>query len=176
MELIIAVVALLIALATALRQDIITRRGNALAIVVDLFREFRTKEFKESLRFVRKRLHSFDPDLGYARLPDEAKAHVQAVSHFYDNLGLLVAEGFVSHDLVVGFIGHSIEGAWDALWPFLRVERERRSKSQASGYQAYFEDLVVRIQERPQSQVHEKLRKLEHPNDPVVPSSEFLPP
>lgn len=77
-------------------------------------------------------------------MPEPAKTHAITVSHFFDNLAVLVASG-IGEKLVISFMGESIDNAWLVLEPYIRRERELRDGE----YQEYFEDLVVRIRKNP---------------------------
>lgn len=120
------------------------QRSASLPVVVDLFREFRTEEQRTSRDFVTHKLGSVTHGPVSLLAPD-VRDHVERVSHFFDNLGLLVAYDLANEALVAGFMGSSALHSWTAIEPFIRAERESRG----SGYQEYFEDLVSRLRVRP---------------------------
>jgi len=153
-SLIISVIALVTSVAVAVQQINIAKQSNFLPILIDMFSEFRSPKFKRHLYYVTQRLSKeHNSKKGFQNLPEPARTHVITVSHFFDNLGVIVANKIVDEKLVISFMGESIYSAWQALEPFIKRERELRN----SEYQEYFEDLVVRVKKNPPHIIRKQL-------------------
>jgi hypothetical protein len=94
------------------------------------------------------------PEAGVSGLPERARARVQKVGFFYDNLGVLVAYGVIPEGLAIGGFGVGMREAWEVLRPYLRREAVIRNLD----YMVYFEDLVCRLAETTPEQVYRDLR------------------
>jgi hypothetical protein len=123
-----------------LRQSSIT---NAQPLAIDLFREFRERSAD------RRRLHKELPKIkdsakGFESIADEELQQLaRSTSHWYDNIGVLVAHGMVEPEYVAGFLGTSAIDTWNLLKRFIVGDREcRKSIGQDDDYQDYFEYLV----------------------------------
>lgn len=131
-----------------------------LPVLIDLYQEFRSDIFKQHLYYVVTTLRAeHDPNqTGFRFLPEPAATHVRATSHFFDNLGVLVASGAVDDRYVIAFTGDTVDSAWSALEPYIIRERELKK----GDYQEFFEHLVVHVRENPPFLVRQrlKLRKL----------------
>lgn len=153
--LVFSLVALLLSTYVAVDQARIMRQANSLPITIDLFREFRSPEFKVSQAYVLSSLRDDFPPInkGLRALPEPAFSHARIVSHFFDNLGVFVANNIVSERLVVSFIGDTLLACWSVLEPYILQERQ----SQGFEYQTYFEDLVARARANPPQEARRKL-------------------
>ncbi|AGL18828.1 DUF4760 domain-containing protein [Actinoplanes sp. N902-109] len=142
-SLVVSVLALVVSGGVAVRQLVRMRHSNMLPVALDLFREFRTEQFRADMRYLVERLWTDWPPggTGVLDLPDEPRARVVRVASYFNNVGVLVANGVVDERMVRGFMGQSVLRAWDRVAPFLRVERTRRSDP---AYNAYFEHLAAR--------------------------------
>ena len=125
-----------------------------------MFREFRNSDFKGHIRFINDNLDKIsNPERGFKGLPEPAKTNVITVSHFFDNLAVLVANNIVDEKLIISFMGGTIENTWNILEPYIKSERKiRETETQNGEYQEYFEDLVVRIKKNPPQKVRKKLK------------------
>lgn len=141
------------------------KHNNSFPVIVDIFKEVRSIEFKEHLDYIqRKDLKNFPATLGFHGLPDGAKYHVIHVSHFFDYIGLLVANKLIDKKLVIGFIGGTIQTTWKLLQPY--IDHERQKGGQNSIYQQYFEYLAALVEETPPEQIinNLKLKKIPRTN------------
>lgn len=140
-SLILSFLAVFISSFFAIRQVKVMQQTNYLPILIDMFREFRDSDFKTHSSYVVNQLKKeCNPaETGYMYLPPDALVHVRTISHFYDNLGLLVANGIIDQKLVLSFMGGSILSTWTVLEPFIRRERELRQ----GDYQEFFEHLAA---------------------------------
>ncbi len=158
-SLVLSVISLVTSIVSAIivyQQKRISRQTNMLPILVDMFKEFRSFEFKRHQFYIYNQLRQEckPEETGFRNLPEAAASHVLPVSHYFDNLGVLVAMGVVDMKVVLGFVGGSIESTWAALKPYILRERELR----ASTYQEHFEHLAALAQANPQSRVVQKMK------------------
>lgn len=149
-----AVIISLISLAASgllgLRALTLTRHANTIPVLVDLFREHRSRRLAEAREFVFHELPGYDLSLGLRGLPEEKRALVLELVWFYDNLGALVAYGIVDIGPVSGYIGTSVIAVWENIWPLVEAERKRRANpSDPQYWQAYFENLISLIRQNP---------------------------
>lgn len=162
-SLIIASISLLTSIIVALVVYRQARQTNMLSIVMDMFREFRSGEFKQHQLYIYNQLaqNCKAEETGFSKLPKTAADHVYLVSHFFDTLGFFVALGVVDKEIVIGFLGGAIESTWTALEPFIRQERQfRTSRNQRElvPYQEYFEHLVSLARTHPQLRVIQRMK------------------
>jgi hypothetical protein len=160
-SLLLSSVAIILSALFTTRQAKLQENANLLSITIDLFREWRSEEFKESYTYIMRDLRrDYDIKSGFD-LPVEARGHAIRVSHYLDNLGLLVYYGVVRHDLVIAFIGGAIIDVWTSLAPYIYVERSKRQ----GVYQEFFEHLAGLAKTEADAFTHLKLRKMP-PVDP----------
>jgi hypothetical protein len=155
-SLVVAVLALLVSAGVAVRQLARLRHSNLLPVALDLFREFRTPEFREHMRYLQDELWDRCPpgDVAIGELGDEARAHVAPVAGYFNNVGVLVANGVVEAELVQSFMGGSILRAWSRTAPYVEVERRRR---QDPFYSSFFEHLAALCIRTPPAELHGRL-------------------
>lgn len=149
--LLLAVAALAISLATAHRQLRLARHANVVPVLIDLFREHRSRSLADARRFVYTGLDGCDLSLGLSGLPDDQKRDsVRELMWYYDNLGAMVAHKIVDLEPVAGYLGGSVVDMWNALEPLVRAERNRRAQaSDPARWQLYFEHLALEVQRLP---------------------------
>jgi len=154
-SLILSITALIISFLVALRQMQIAQQANTLAAVISLFREYRSHDFKEKIAYIHNSLKkNYKAEEGIWSMPEEDREKVLSVCHLCDTLGALVAHNIINENLVISYIGDSINGLWSSLEDYIVNEREIRN----SAYQQFFEHLVKRIREKPPSQIRRKLK------------------
>jgi hypothetical protein len=162
----LSILALTTSIFFAFRQIVVSKQSNILPVLIDLFQEFRSTEFKKHMIYIMTELNKeHDPaKTGYRYLPEPAAKHVQPVSHFFDNLGILIASKAIDEKLIISFVGESAESAWSILEPYIQQERDIRKGE----YQEYFEHLISRIRANPPTEVRRKLRlqKLKYEDQP----------
>ncbi len=157
MALAIAIVALLVAAAAALIsawQLREAKKANAFPATVDLFREYRSREMVAARRLLSQRL----PDAAspIRDLPDDVAQAALRVSHYLDNLGVLVAHDLLEPELAAGFLGDSTMNLWKRLMPFVVLERALRSPN---AFLQYFEHLAATFREVQPPRVRAELRR-----------------
>ena len=141
----IAVVALIVATVSAAisaRQLREARKANAFPAAIDLFREFRDPAFVADRRLLLRELENCDPAFGMSGLPDGVNQAAFRVSHYLDNVGVLVAHKLIDPEIAVSFLGASALNLWQALKEFIRRERVLRSYDD---YQMHFEHLAATV-------------------------------
>src|SRR4030042_1540200 len=141
-SIIVSITALIVSLIVAIKQIGIATQQNSLPVIVTMFQEWCTKEHREHREYIINKLTTENSaEVGYQNLTPEAKNHVLTVSHFIDNLAVLVSNNIINEKLVISFLGESILTIWNILEPYIETERKVRGRD----YQEYFEDLVCRI-------------------------------
>lgn len=149
MTLAIALLALVVATASAVisaRQLRESRKANAFPAAIDLFREFRDPEFVADRRLLLTELGNCDPDKGMQGLPDHIRPAAFRVSHYLDNVGVLVAHRLIDPEIAGSFLGASALQLWEALNDFIRRERVLRAYPD---YQMHFEHLAATVDSLP---------------------------
>lgn len=167
-SLIISIIAVIVSIIAIAYSVIISQRSNSLQIMTDLFQEYRSIEFKDASRYVIDDLEkNCNPEDGYWQLKDPSRTRVLKVSHFFNNIGALVAYKIVDEDLIIGYMGSNILMVWDKLYPFLENERSHRLKKHGIGkeYQEHFEDLVCRVYNKKPDDILKNKLKLKKISD-----------
>jgi hypothetical protein len=145
MALAIALLALAVAIVSAAisaRQLREARKANAFPAAIDLFREFRHPDFVADRRLLLEELKKCDPEQGMSGLPDGVRQAAFRVSHYLDNVGVLVAHKLIDPEIAVSFLGASALSLWQELKAFIRRERVLRSYDD---YQMHFEHLAATV-------------------------------
>jgi hypothetical protein len=148
-SLLVSVLALLVSSLVAWRQLGIMRQSNLLPVTLDMFGEFRTPAFRISMRYLTERLWEDHPpadDLDMLGLPDDVREKIVPVVSYFNNVGLLVANGLIDERTVQSFMGSSVLRAWTRVSPYIRVERDKRGDPD---YNGYFEHLAARCRQWP---------------------------
>lgn len=151
--LIISLVSAATAIAVSLvawRQLREARIANALPAAIDLFREYRSDSLTTARKVVFAELGGAEESPAMSALPDNVRPSAYLISHFLDNLGVLVAEGLMKPELAARFLGDTAISLWLKLEPSIQKERELRASRLWSGardYQRYFEDLAVTLRQ-----------------------------
>lgn len=156
--LLIAVVALIL----TVWQIRVARGGNHLPVVLEAFKESRSPEWFRAQEYILSELAlDHHPDCGWRGLPVPARAHVNTIGLFYDDLGKLAAHGMIGEKLIIGAYGQTITRLWDALAPYVYEER----RAYMPHHWVYFEDLAVRAAKRGPEAVYAELGLRRRPPD-----------
>lgn len=163
-SLLVAVLALLVSTGVAWRQLSRMRESNMLPVTLDMFREFRTHEFRAAMRYLVEDLWTEHPPgtTGITALPDDARARLTEVISYFNNVGLLLHQGIVDERVIQGFMGGSLLRAWDRVAPYLRVERALRDDPIFYGF---FEHAVARCDAVTREELRDRLRLATMPED-----------
>lgn len=142
LSIVLSGLALAISALVAARQLRLARHTNLLPVMIDMFREFRGREFKEQLGYIEERLWEDCPpqDTGTVDLPEAAKERVVSVASFFNTVGLLVAHGVIGKVIPASYMGGSVLRAWSRLAPYIQTERVRRGDP---NYYCFFEHLAA---------------------------------
>lgn len=144
----------LAAIALTVRQVQLAKGANHLPVVLDAFQHTRTEAWLDAEQYILTELsEEHAADRGYRGLSPAARAHTSTIGLFYDDLGKLVAHGMIDEDLVIGSYGMQITRLWDALAPYVYVERRVHELD----FWIYFEDLATRVAAFPPGRVYAKL-------------------
>ena len=158
MALTLAIFALIVSAVAAgvsIRQLREASKANAFPSAVDLFREYRNKEMVAARRLLSEKLPTLEDTGGIQDLPDDVAQAALKVSHYLDNLGVLVANDLLRPKLAAGFLGDSTLRQWTLLEPFILRERAMRSPT---AYLQYFEHLAVTLKEIRPARVRTELK------------------
>ncbi|MFX0136493.1 MAG: DUF4760 domain-containing protein [Candidatus Hodarchaeota archaeon] len=157
-SLIISISALILTIAKFWKYIKLTKSSFAIPIVINMFNEFRSDDFKKRIKLIREELPEGDPsNSGFLDLDDDMREDVRYVSHFFDNLGIFVHHGLIDEKIIIGFMGDNILELWKKLKPYIQNEKDKRN---LENYQAYFQELVYQIQKNPPENIRDNLHKL----------------
>ena len=151
---IVSCVAAVISMATAtfaFSSSRSARRASSLPVLAGLLAEYRASSFKEDERWVRDELVGRTSD----ELNPEEWDRATRVSHFYDNIGLLVATGAADEKPLLAFLGDAAERTFWDLWPLIEDVRARHGE-----YQVYFEDFVALAIACPPADLRSRARRI----------------
>lgn len=155
--------ALLVAAATGYRQLRLMRGANLLPVVLEGFRETRTKQWSDCRTYILDHLRDeHDPSLGIWKLPEPVKHHFRYAASFYDDLGKLVAHKVVDERLILGAYGGSVVPMWRIMAPLVVEERAAGRRHMY----VYFEDLAARALRRSEQEIHKSIHLQQFPQTP----------
>ncbi|GGS29055.1 DUF4760 domain-containing protein [Actinokineospora fastidiosa] len=137
----ISLTALVISLLLTLRQIRLASGKIHLPVILESFKETRDARWFEAQEYVLTELtKEHEPTCGHRGLPEQARAHVDTIGLFFDDLGKLIAHGMIDQSLVIGGYGLNIVRLWDAISPYVYTER----RAHGLHFWVYFEDLAAR--------------------------------
>ncbi|HEY6796789.1 MAG TPA: hypothetical protein VI248_19130 [Kineosporiaceae bacterium] len=145
---IVSVVALIVSSVSSRRQDRISHGANLMTILGGAFASFRTPAFISAQNYVYYKMGQHDVNLGYRGLPEEIRQDILMVSHFYNDLGRMVAYEALDEDVAVPSFGGALHQSWETLRPFIEKEREFMSAEGRVRFMVYFEDMACRVRRR----------------------------
>lgn len=148
---IIALVAVCLSVWQARASTLNAVHSRSLPILTDSISQFRSPEFRESVRRLTQSQPNAVGDGGFESLPDSLREDAYKVCYYFDLIGSLVAHGIIREDIVVGHLGSQVMRVWLAMAPAIESERAHRYKTYPAdvspGFLIYYEHLVARIQE-----------------------------
>jgi hypothetical protein len=147
-SLVLSVLALFVSVAIAVRQLRAAHNSNSISVMLELFGEYRSPEMLQARTVVLERLPSLkrhETELGWASLPTDVRDSALRTSHFFDNVGILVANDLIPPDPMIAFFGGSALNCWERMLPYIS---EERAKWGTPLYQAYFELFVSMTKKR----------------------------
>ncbi|GGK22584.1 hypothetical protein GCM10010124_13890 [Pilimelia terevasa] len=147
LSMMVSFLALVVSAVVALKQLRMLRHHNSLPIVVDMFQEFRSVEFRRHVHALDDLWTGEPPEAtGTRDLPDEAWQHFTIVAGFLNNVGLMAHQGVIDSAVVRSFMSRTVTKSWYRLAPYVRHERALRGDPY---YQVYFEHLAALCIARP---------------------------
>ncbi|NOS93158.1 MAG: hypothetical protein HOP30_14650 [Cyclobacteriaceae bacterium] len=157
---VISSLALLVSVITFFKQIDILKKTNNLTAGIELMKEYRSQDFKRKVKTIFEQIelkngiteeedfYCFDEDTAFTMLQ---------ISHFFDNVGLLIYKKAIDKDLVISYMGENAEKVWRKLYPLIKNVRKKKE-----GYQSYFEHLVFETRElNPIEYVRKNLKHLD---------------
>lgn len=125
-----------------------TERSNALPVLSEIFAEWRSTEFRQSIMYLLNEIPGGVLDDGFESLPEEWREHAYKVCYFLDYLGILVVYGIMNEETIIGMMGTRIIQLWRAMEPYIMAERRYRIRTYPPdappGFLVYYEHLVRR--------------------------------
>lgn len=160
---VIAFMAMLVAVWNVRNARASVRKSNTVPIVAELFREYRSEEFRAHATRVLTAPPRGDASGGFEALPDAYRQSAYHICYFFDYLGVLVAFDVVRRDIILGSISTQMVMTWRALDEFIEGERQYRHAALpddvSHGFLNYFEGLVALIDELGGNQISEIINK-----------------
>jgi hypothetical protein len=162
--LILSVIALAVPLVAVVASSILTLRqlrltthANLLPVIIQRFQEFRSDEFTTDLDYIKTKLWKDYPpkEWGFDNLPEEARAPFRTVALFFNDVGILVANGVIDDVLATSYMGNSVLRAWNRLEPYIRNERCTRNDKY---FFVFFEHLAFVVKQNPPSELNARLK------------------
>lgn len=145
----VAVAAVAIAIWQVRANSRSAERSHTLPIVSEVYREFRSLEFRNSMSYLITSVPKPRGEEGFRSLPRKWQEHAYRVCYLFDYLGTLVSFGIVREELAVSLWGTWAMRIWLTIEPFIKKEREYRRKTYppgvSPGFLLYYEDFVCRI-------------------------------
>ena len=125
------------------------RHSRALPVTAEIFKEFRSREFRESIHHLLALPPGKMTGAGFLALSGDLREDAYKVCYFFDYIGTLVAFGIIGEDIVIATMGTQIMQVWSVMLPFIKKERTHRSMAYPSnappGFLAFYEHLVTCI-------------------------------
>lgn len=120
----ISVLALVVSVIFGARQIAHMRNSTYVPVLIDLLAQFRSLEFNDNYRFVCTSLPlDHDPQAGISGLPGDVRARIYDVAYFYQLFAALASLGVLRDRDVIAVLRDRIVRVWDAIEPFVVVER-----------------------------------------------------
>jgi hypothetical protein len=106
-------------------------------------RSFRSPEFREEISYVEsKLLMEHAPQAGLSGLPVDVKNTVLNVIYFYQYVAVVSILDICDNDIMTHYFGPRVVVIWQALSPFIEVERAKKAGRLGSFYM--LEEFAVR--------------------------------
>ncbi|RZK35993.1 MAG: hypothetical protein EOO61_11070 [Hymenobacter sp.] len=124
-----------------------TKKNNSIPVLIDYLREWRKENgVIESYRFITNNFNledrQNDEKLTLNEIKDASKRkHAINVSHYFDNLGLLIYSGVLQEKHLVSFVGVNAQKSWEMLRTYI-ISQRKLNQSDPLGdryYQIHFE-------------------------------------
>jgi hypothetical protein len=109
------------------RQQRQARQAVHIPTFLQLMSEFRDPQFHDRYKYVVFELGKHDPELRVFDLPEEARTAVIDITYFIQNSVCFAAYGLLDEAKVMAFLHVRIYSVWEAIRPYIEVERRRNS-------------------------------------------------
>ena len=169
----IAIIALTVATWQARASARSAERTHALPIISEVFREFRSPQFRNSMSSLLIDVRKQTSTKGFRAQSKAWQDNAYRVCYFFDYIGALVHTGLIREELAISLWGSPTIMVWRAIEPLIYRERKYRKRSYPSGaspgFLVYYEDLICRIidqggeESARRIQEHSGLRHLRRP-------------
>jgi len=127
------------------------RHSRFLPVITEIMTQFRAQEFRESMLRLVETPAGGKYDHGFESLPKDLRDDAYRVCYLFDQVGIMVALGIISEDIVIGLAGTPAMRVWLAMTPAIESERAYRRRTYPAdippGFLTYYEHLVARIYE-----------------------------
>ena len=127
-----------------------TDKSNALPIISEIFREWRTSEFNKASRRLLGIRRSYLDRENFNALPRGLRRDAYKVCYFFDYLGVLVLYDIVRQDIIIGVMATRLTQVWSTMSPIIEKERGYRIDNYPPetppGFLVYYEHLVKLVE------------------------------
>jgi len=127
------------------------RNSRFLPVITEIMTQFRAQEFRESMLRLIENPAKGKYERGFESLPNDLRDDAYRVCYLFDQVGIMVALGIISENIVIGLAGTPAMRVWLAMKPAIEGERAYRRRTYPSdvppGFLTYYEHLVARIYE-----------------------------
>jgi hypothetical protein len=127
------------------------RHSRFLPVITEIMTQFRSEEFRESMLRLVEAPARGKQGRGFESLPEDVRDDAYRVCYLFDQVGIMVALGIISEDIVIGLAGTPAMRVWLAMKPAIESERAYRRQTYPAevppGFLTYYEHLVARIYE-----------------------------
>jgi hypothetical protein len=113
-------------------------RSHTLPVISDIFREFRSQEFRNSMSHLVMKMPKLHGEDGFSSLSREWQEHAYRVCYFFDYLGTLVSFGIIQGELAISICGTWAMRVWLSMEPFIENERHYRNRVYPRGTPSRF--------------------------------------
>jgi len=135
--------ALLLSIVTLFYTVRLNRKTNSTASLIDFAREWRKEGgIRDSYIWIKKNnLRENKENLAMSQLEPDKLRHAQNVSHYFDNLGVLLYCDIVRKYPLLSFVGGAAMSSWEMLGSYIENERILRAKEVTGDchYQRHFQ-------------------------------------
>jgi hypothetical protein len=125
-----------------------SRHSRSLPVIAEIFKEFRSKEFRDSVHKLLTLPQDKIASGRFGELSGDSRDDAYEVCYFFDRIGALVAFRIINDDIVIASMGTQIMQVWLALLPLIKKERTHRKtygKDIPPGFLVFYGHLVDRI-------------------------------
>ncbi len=108
------------------RQVSLMKQTRLVDTFLNVFNTGNQDYMREAANWVK---YEMDSDTTYETAASNPKSwrHVSAINHYFEMVGVLVGNGYISEDLVFDQMGAWIAGSWEKLRPIIEAHREKKN-------------------------------------------------